>query len=243
MFDKHLKITSLAIVLLCSIQFSWAQSNYFKWSAGIGGGINHTKTDVYKGGWDYTVYGTIDYHFTPFVTGGIEAQYGELKGGSIVTDPHNRQFVNKYSSVAISGKAMLGEFVDYEQSKTLNALKGLYAGIGIGVVNNNMTYIVRYKPSWAAFDPGYGPFPGKDKSLNLWVPLNLGINFFINDGYGYVRYAINVNAQSSFTFGEGLDGYNDPVTQFKNFDPDTYTVYSVGVKYFFGNVKAYRKSL
>ena len=52
---------------------------------------------------------------------------------------------------------------------------------------------------------------------------------------------INFNAQSNFTFGEGLDGYNDPSTKFKNYDPDTFNVYSLGVKYFFGSIKAYRK--
>nr|WP_199157395.1 hypothetical protein [Pedobacter sp. ASV2] len=243
MIGKHLKITFLAITFLCSLQYSSAQSNYFKWSGGIGAGINHSSTDVYKGSWGHTFYGVIDHHFTPFLTGGIEAQYGLIQGGDIVNDPHNRQFVNEYSSVALSGKAMIGEFINYERNDFLNYIKGLYVGLGVGVINNNLTQVVRYKPSWAKIDPNYGPFPGKDKSVNLWVPLNLGINFFINDAYGYPRYIINVNAQSNYTFGEGLDGYDDPTTKFKNYDPDTYNVYSIGVKYFFGNIKVYRKTL
>ena len=35
----------------------------------------------------------------------------------------------------------------------------------------------------------------------------------------------------------------DPSTKFKNYDPDTYNVYSVGFKYYFGNIKVYRKTL
>ncbi|MFC3561111.1 hypothetical protein [Pedobacter jamesrossensis] len=224
-------------------KFSDGQSNYFKWSIGLNGGPNFSRTDVYKGDWGHTIAGSIDYNLTPFVTAGLEAQYGLVQGGDIVTDPHNRQFVNKYSGVNFNMKFMLGEFVDYNKTDFLHKIRGLYLGAGVGAIKNNITDIVRYKPLWAAYDRGYGPFPGEDKSTNFWVPLNLGINFYLNDGWGYMRYVINVNAQSNFTFGEGLDGYNDPETMFKNRDPDTYNVYSIGFKYYFGNVKIYKKTL
>ncbi|WP_421945487.1 hypothetical protein [Pedobacter sp.] len=243
MIFKSLRIIYFSIFLLAVANFSSAQSNYFKWSYGFGAGPNYSKTDVQEGNWGYTIYGTIDHHFTPFLTGGLEAQYGMVQGGDIETDLHNRQFVNKYNGINANVKLMLGELIDYNKTNFLYSIRGLYAGIGIGAVKNKITDIVRYKPSWAAYDPGYGPFPGKDKGVDLWVPINFGMNFYINDGYGYVRYVINVNAQGNFTFGEGLDGYNDPSTKFKNYDPDTYNVYSVGLKYYFGNIKVYRKTL
>lgn len=243
MIYKCSRIIYLSLFFIFLSQFSKAQSNYFKWSYGLGGGPNYSKTDVVDGNWGYTITGVIDHHFTPFITGGLEAQYGMVQGGDIVTDPHNRQFVNKYSGINANIKIMLGEFIRYDRSEFLYNIKGLYAGIGVGVINNNITDIVRYKPSWAAYDPGYGPFPGKDKGLNFWVPINLGFNYYINDGYGYVRYVININAQSNFTFGEGLDGYDDPSNKFKNYDPDTYNAYTIGLKYFFGNIKVYRKTL
>ncbi|WP_316850002.1 hypothetical protein [Pedobacter agri] len=236
-----LKTTSITVLFSFLVTFSFAQSNYFKWSWGLGGGANYSKTDVVEGNWGYTAAGEINYHFTPFVTAGLEGQYGMVQGGDIVTDPHNRQFVNKYTSVTANFKVQLGEFVNYDRRPFWEAIKGAYLGLGVGVINNNITDIVRYKPDWAAVDPGYGPFPGVDKGVNLIVPINLGLNYYINDGYGYVRYVINFNAQSNFTFGEGLDGYNDPPTKFRNYDPDTFNVYSLGVKYFFGNIKAYRK--
>ncbi|MGN7987587.1 hypothetical protein ACTJKC_09610 [Pedobacter sp. 22226] len=223
--------------------FSFAQSNYFKMSYGFGGGVNKSYTDVYKGGFGYTAYGVFDYHITPFVTFGLEGQYGMVQGGDIETDPHNRQFVNKYKTLSVNVKLMLGEVVDYDKSEFLYNIRGLYLGLGVGVVNNNITDIVRYKPSWAAYDPGYGPFPGQDKSNNLLVPINFGFNYFINDGYGYMRYIININAQSNFTFGEGLDGYNDSSTKFKNYSPDVYNTYTIGFKYMLGSIKSYRKTL
>jgi len=231
------KTSGLTVLFSLSFMLSFAQSNYFKWSWGLGCGANCSKTDVVEGNWGYTAKGETSYHFTPFVTGGLEAQYGMVQGGDIVTDPHNRQFINKYTSITANLKLHLGEFIPYERKPFLEAIKGIYAGIGIGAINNNITDIVRYKPSWAAFDPGYGPFPGEDKGVNLIVPINLGFNYDLNDGYGYVPYVINFNAQSNFTFGEGLDGYNDPSTKFKNYDPDTFNLYSVGGKYFFGNIK------
>lgn len=242
MIYNCLRTTILFVFFLMLAKPSDAQSNYFKWSYGFGAGVNYSKTDVVKGNWGHTFSGVIDYHFTPFITIGLEGQYGIVQGGDIVTDRNNRQFVNKYSAFDANIKFALGEFVDYNKTDFLYNIKGLYAGIGLGVINNNITDIVRYRPSWSN-DPGYGPFPGEDKGMNLLVPINLGINFYINDGYGYMRYVINVNAQSNFTFGEGLDGYNDPETKFKNYDPDTYNVYSIGLKYYFGNIKVYRKTL
>ncbi|WP_406824562.1 hypothetical protein [Pedobacter sp. KACC 23697] len=212
-------------------------------SYGFGGGVNKSYTDVYQGSFGYTAYGVFDFHITPFVTFGLEGQYGMVQGGNIETDPHNRQFVNQYTALSANAKLMLGEVVNYDKSEFLYNIRGLYAGLGIGVIKNNITDIVRYKPSWAANDPGYGPFPGEDKSLNLLVPLNFGFNYFINDGYGYMRYIININAQSNFTFGEGLDGYNDASNKFKNYSPDVYNTYTIGFKYMLGKIKSYRKTL
>ncbi|GAA4204778.1 hypothetical protein GCM10022289_23270 [Pedobacter jeongneungensis] len=243
MIFNLLRATYITLLLVFIGSFSFAQSNYFKMSYGFGGGVNKSYTDVYKGGFGYTAYGVFDYHITPFVTFGLEGQYGMVQGGDIETDPHNRQFVNKYKTLSVNVKLMLGEVVDYDKSEFLYNIRGLYLGLGVGVVNNNITDIVRYKPSWAAYDPGYGPFPGQDKSNNLLVPINFGFNYFINDGYGYMRYIININAQSNFTFGEGLDGYNDSSTKFKNYSPDVYNTYTIGFKYMLGSIKSYRKTL
>ncbi|RBQ05799.1 hypothetical protein [Pedobacter miscanthi] len=237
------RATYITILLVFIGSFSFAQSNYFKMSYGFGGGINKSYTDVYKGSYGYTAYGVFDYHITPFVTFGLEGQYGMVQGGDIATDPHNRQFVNQYMAISANAKLMLGELVNYDKSEFLYNMRGLYVGMGVGAIKNKITDIVRYKPSWAAYDPGYGPFPGEDKSINLLVPLNFGFNYFIYDGYGYMRYVININAQSNFTFGEGLDGYNDSSTKFKNYSPDVYNTYTIGFKYMFGTIKSYRKTL
>lgn len=239
-----LKITSLIVMFLLTVQLASAQSNYFKLSYGFGVGPNRSYTDVYNGSIGYTTYSVFDFHVSPFVTVGLEGQYGMIQGGDINTDPHNRQFINKYTSLTVNGKLMLGELINYDRSEFLYNIKGLYAGLGVGIINNKMSDVVRYKPNTEAAYPPLGyKFPGKDKSMNIVVPINLGFNYYLNDGYGYVRYVINFNAQANYTFGEGLDGYDDPENKFQNYQPDQYNVYSLGFKYFFGNIKSYRKTL
>jgi len=243
MIPNFLKTIFVSLFFVLITGSIFAQSNYFKLSYGFGIGANHSYTDVKKGGTGYTAYGVFDVHVTPYVTAGLEAQYGMVHGGDIVTDPHNREFINKYTSVTANLKFMLGEVIRYERSDFLYNIRGLYVGLGVGVINNKMDDIVRYKPSWAAYDPGYGPFPGKDKGLNLVTPVNLGFNYFINDGYGYLRYIVTINAQSNITYGEGLDGYDDPSRNFENNAPDIFNTYTIGFRYMFGNIKVYRKTL
>jgi len=237
---NHLKITALSLLFLSLVKFSSAQSNYFKLSGGFGLGANYSYTDVLKGTIGHTVYGTFDYHITPFVTVGVEGQYGLVQGGDIETDPNNRQFVNKYTAATANLKLMLGEIVDYKRNNFLYNIRGLYAGVGVGVINNNIVDIVRYRPN----DPNSAPFPGKNKSHNLLLPANLGFNYYIKDGYGYMRYVINFNAQTNFVVGDGLDGYTEPKNSTVNNNAsDVYTAYTIGFRYFFGNIKVYRKML
>lgn len=240
---KFLKVISLIIFLLFVTFFSNAQSNYFKWSYGLGVGVNYSITDAVDGNWGHTFAGNIDYHFTPFTTLGLEAQYGLIQGGDFVTDPYNRQFVNKYSGINLNMKIALGEFIDYQKNGFLYKIKGLYLGTGLGLINNKIADgdIVRIRPSFSQ-DAG-DTLPGKNKSVSAWVPVNLGINFYFKDRWNFIRYALNFNAQTNITFGEGLDGYDGPPSQFLNNAPDIYNVYSIGFKYHFGNIKIYRRTL
>jgi hypothetical protein len=66
------------------------------------------------------------------------------------------------------------------------------------------------------------------------IPVSTGINFNVLDRWGYTRYIFSLNYQMNVTFGEGLDGYNDPAAKFKNSYPDFYSFASVGVKVCFG---------
>ena len=228
----------MAVFFACTIECAFAQIKELKYTAGFSVGSNHSYTDVKKGGWGHTFALDVNYYPLPYLTVGLEGQTGLIQGGNINTDLYNRQFTNRYASLTINSKLMVGRFFDVEDSKFLYNIRGLYLGAGAGVIKNHITDIVRYRPSFSN-DPGYGPFPGKDNSINAVFPFNLGINFYITESGFISNFIINVNAQSNITIGEGLDGYNDPTVKFKNKSPDIYNLYSVGVKYIIGRYRYY----
>ncbi|MFF5381824.1 hypothetical protein [Pedobacter suwonensis] len=236
-----LRATYITFLFVLIGSFSFAQSNYFKMSYGFGGGMNKSYTDVYEGDYGKIVYGVFDYHITPFFTMGLEGQYGRIKGGIAVKDPSGRWFINKYTSITANLKLMLGELVNYRQQGFLYHIRGMYLGIGLGAINNNISNISRYPPQTSGSD--IQPYGGEDKSTNLLLPINLGFNYYIKDSYGYMRYVININAQSNLTFGEGLDGYNESRLKLNNSYPDMYNSITVGFRYMFGSVRSYHKTL
>ncbi|MGY3052662.1 hypothetical protein ACVWYG_000858 [Pedobacter sp. UYEF25] len=229
---------ALVVILLCVIEGAFAQIKELKYTAGVNIGPNYAYTDVKKGEWGHTFAFNADYYPFSYFTVGLEAQTGIIQGGNIRTDLYNRQFANRYASLTVDSKVMVGRLFNVERSEFLYAIRSLYVGIGAGVIKNHMIDVVRYRPSFSD-DPGYGPFPGKDNSYNAVFPFNLGINFYIAESGFVSNFVINVNAQSNLTIGEGLDGYNDPATKFLNKSPDIYNVYSVGVKYVIGKFRYY----
>lgn len=226
----------LALLLTLFTVTAFGQSNFYRYSAGGGGGGTYTFTDVKKGKFGFGGYGNIDYHFTPFITAGLELQAGILKGGDILEDPHNREFTNVYKALTLNAKFRAGELTDFYYNDFLDYTKGFYLGTGVGVINNQMKKVVRYKGTYT--------FPGDDKGINMVIPLNVGIDFYFPDGWGEMRYTLNINYQANVTIGEGLDGYNDPRTLgFENFNPDIYNFLSIGFKYSFGPKAITRKTI
>ncbi len=224
----------LLIIIGCFFAInSFAQYNYYRFSGGVGLGINTAFTDLAKIRVNQTIIGAIDYNLTPFASLGLEVQKGTLSAGDSIKDPHFRYFKNGYTSFVVHGKAQLGQFVDFESSNFLYAIRGVYIGTGVGVIMNKMIDIVRVKTRDVS-NPNY-VFPGEDKSTNLVIPLNTGVNINILDRWGYTRFIFNVNYQMNVTLGEGLDGYKDPKSKgFENKSPDMFGVASVGIKMCFG---------
>lgn len=236
--DNNLKRYHLVLILLVLAFSANGQSNFYRISLGASAGSIYSFTDVKKGAFTYAFAGNLDYHITPFITGGVEVQAGTIKGGGEggAPDIHGRQFTNTFKAFTVNGKFRAGEFTDFYYSDFLNYTKGFYLGVGIGAIQNDLTApggVVRDKPQIGAPNDIY-TFPGVSKSTNMLLPINLGIDFYFPDGWGDIRYIFNVNYQTNFTFGEGLDGYNDPKSKFRNLAPDMYNFLSIGAKYTFG---------
>ncbi|MEO8795458.1 MAG: hypothetical protein ABI390_08310 [Daejeonella sp.] len=208
---------------------AFSQYNFRRYSIGIGGGMNEPYSDVKVNHRSpaFTLNG--DFYLTPFIIGGLESQFGTLRGGSQFDDKHLRQFENSYVTTTVNTKFALGELLNYHRRSFLNSIKGLYIGSGVGFIKNKMTFVTRIKPDGSNYE-----FPGKDASINLVVPLHAGINFNFLDAWDETRYIMTLGYQMNVTFGEGMDGFNDPPKKFENDNNDMFAFATIGVKYCFG---------
>ena len=127
----------LLIIIGCFFAInSFAQYNYYRFSGGIGLGMNTAFTDVPKSKIGSTIIANIDYNLTPFASLGLEVQSGTLSAGdSTIYENHiwNRYFKNGYTSFVAHGKVQLGQFIDFESSNFLYAIRGIYIGTGLGI--------------------------------------------------------------------------------------------------------------
>ncbi|MEB0248725.1 hypothetical protein QN344_01200, partial [Mucilaginibacter sp. 5B2] len=130
-----------------------------------------------------------------------------------------------------------GEVINYQGSTVLNVLKNFYLGAGIGGIANS---VVTQRTS--VIDPTY-TFPGKDNGINLIVPLRFGYEFKFYNEYDQPNVRLDIGYQHNLTFGEGLDGYADPSTKFKNNALDQYRQITVGIKVNFGGQNSYDKEI
>lgn len=228
-------VISFLALFLCFNTF--AQTNFYKLSAGAGYGLTQSFTDVARNDFAPSGYGTLDYFFTPFLSLGGELQYGKIKARAAADDPLERAFVNAYKAATINGKLYLGALADYEHSDFLNAVKWFYVGGGAGIIRNHITKVTRVNKFTG------NEFPGREASFEMMVPINMGISFYFPSESGNRKLAINLNVQSNLTMGEGLDGYDDSSETFKEGFPDIYNFYSIGIRYHFGVLGLSKKSL
>ena len=240
----------LFFVLALAAIAAKAQGGYNYYEFGIGGGIGYGKgfTDLKRQDYHPAFNINIVYNYNPYLPIALEFQVGTLSGGGRTPDKDGfgRQYKNNYKALILHADILAGDVIDYSDSKFLNAVKNFYAGTGIGAINNKMTDIQRTNlPLYIQNGPVGSTigFEGKDKSVELLIPLRFGYEFKIYDSYEEPTYAIIIGYQHNITFGEGLDGYNDRPDKFKNNAIDHYTQLSIGFKYNFGNTVSYNKPI
>ncbi len=221
-------LTLLFVLFCCKTCFSQVYYNKFAAEFLVGANVVYADLDTKRS--KATVSANLDYYFTPYANLGFNLQTGNLTGGSSSSDPHQRYFVNNYKAISLNTKLFLGNFFPLTENETLAALKNFYVGPGFGIIKNKMTNIIRQKPGSSYI------FPGKDESLNTLLSFNTGLYIPLKDYAGDSIFAVHFNFQSNFTFGEGLDGYDDPKTKFKNTGIDVYNVISFGLRYSFGPI-------
>ncbi|MBL4678364.1 MAG: outer membrane beta-barrel protein [Mucilaginibacter sp.] len=214
--------------------------NYAAFGIGISASVNQAYADLKKENSNMSFAITGNYFFTPYVPIGLELQLGTLSGGSSTNrsiDVDGRQYENKYKALLLHMDVQAGELINYQGSDILNILKNFYAGGGVGAIFNSVT-AQRTSP----YDPSYA-FPGKDSGVNFMVPLRFGYEFKIYNGYDQPNIRIDIGYQHNLTFGEGIDGYDDPPTRFKNNSLDQFRQITIGLKLNLGGERSYDKEI
>jgi hypothetical protein len=227
---KKIYISILCIALSLP---AFSQANFYKLSVGAGAGITRVFGDLNKSRNSLAIYGTADYYLIPFVSLGLEAQVGHLVGGD-KDDQYHRYFNNHYATGSVNAKAHLGAFLDkgFRSTPFRDVINGIYFGSGIGIIRNRLSET--YHPVLNGARPRYDQ--GRDQSMDAFVPVNVGIDYSLKDFRGYDRFLINLNFQANFSFGEGMDGYDDAPVYTHNQYADIYIFPSIGIKYNFGLV-------
>jgi len=226
-----------------------AQSGYNYYEFGIGADASYERgyTNITKQYNHIGFNGNLIYNYNPYLPIEAEVQVGQLSGGGLgpngavvpSLDPFGREYVNNYKAVLVHADLQLGATIDYTGSWILNIVKNFYAGTGFGLVfnNNKVQRIPTYDPT---YNNGKG-FPGQDVSTDFSIPLRFGYEFKIWDSYDQPSMAIDLGYVHNLVLGEGLDGYDDPESKFKNNATNQYRQITIGFKYFFGTTVAYNK--
>jgi hypothetical protein len=239
--DQHLALKRYILfffTVLASISVK-AQSgfNYQEWGVGLGASYERGYTNITTQYSHPGVNFNFIYNYNPYLPVEAEFQAGTLSGGGPLPsqDPYGRQYVNNYKAFVLHADYQLGGGIDYTTSWIARVAKDLYIGTGIGFLDNDNTV-----QRTSIYEPSY-VFPGKDKSINIMFPLRFGYEFKFYDAYDEPSIAIDIGYVHTIAFGEGMDGYNDPPSRFKNDALDQYRQITINFKYFFGNVTSYNK--
>jgi hypothetical protein len=238
------------VIILAAITVR-AQSGYNYYEFGIGGGASYERgyTNITRQYNHPSFNFNFIYNYNPYVPIEAEIQIGTLSGGGLSPsgglapklDPYGRVYINNYKAIIFHGDFQLGAGIDYEDNWFLQIVKDFYIGTGFGFVSNT-NKVNRYSPNAPPYpQPGYYKFPGVDSSIDLMVPFRFGYEFRFFDSYNEPSISIDLGYVHTIAFGEGLDGYNDPSSKFKNNVLDQYRQITIEFKYFFGTVVSYNK--
>lgn len=220
-----------------------AQSGYNYKEFGVGADISYIRgyTNVQHQNYNPAISINAIYNYNPYLPIALEFQTGTLSGGglTVAIDKFGRKYINNYLALILHADVQLGAGIDYEGNNFLKVIKNFYAGTGVGLISNSNKV---QRTNIIAANGGFDyVFPGKDNSINLMIPLRFGYEFKIFDSYNEPKMAIDIGYIHNLAFGEGLDGYNDPSSKFKNNATDQYSQIVLGFKYYFGTVVAYNK--
>ena len=203
-------------------------------SAGFGIGSTKMFGDLPLSNPQPAYIGYLEKNITQSISWGEVIMIGDLSS----RDPHThwRSF-NHYTSIDQHITVELGTLFtlfnkNYNDNVLLHIVGGIYAGVGIGLINNDVKKIVNV--------PTADELPGNTgltnpvllkNSTGFFIPISVGYNlhirrfWFLHNGF-----VLNANFQYEDCQTDYVDGYSPPfATNKKN---DVFTVMSLGLRFY-----------
>lgn len=222
------KVFTLSILFVAAAYIGRAQIQYIpasihRLSLTVGGGVTNLYGDLKTKVFKPAARGNFDYNFTPFISAGVEGQYGMLAGGDLNVSGKDGGLYSEsnFWAVMANVRAGLGQILPVPQNKFSELVGGIYIGTGIGYVKSDVRSI---KNNSFVMNNGSIRYDAGD----VIIPINLGINADLP----VYRLGINLNFQYNIGTSDALDGYDFHVRT--NTDNDAYSFVSLAVRYYFG---------
>ncbi len=225
--------TEISLRDLNNSAYGVGEQGYNSHNYSVGFGIGSSKL---YGDWAYSnpqpVYiGYFEKNISHAVSIGWTVSVGDLS----TRDPYTfyRAF-NHFTSVDQHITIQLGSIFnlvtqDYYDNLLFRYIGGVYGGIGLGIINNDVKRIANFNED----------IPGKiitgnptmlTNTTSLYVPVNVGYNLYIPKLLFFKGCVFNANFQYATAMSDYLDGYKPPLNANKK--NDVFTVMSVGFRFY-----------
>lgn len=200
-------------------------------SFSIGAGLGFTKMygDLPYSNPQPAYLGYLEKNLSPYISYGWTITVGDLS----TRDPHThmRSF-NHFTSVDQHVQFELGTLFfkvnrEFDDNFILKLLGGLYAGVGVGIINNDIKRIA-YE-TYPGNTPQTSP-PMLTNSTALYIPMNVGLNLHVPQMWKFKGCVFNANFQYTSTMSDYIDGYK--LNYLANKKNDVYIIGSVGLRFF-----------
>ncbi len=177
--------------------------------------------------------GYFEKNITQSISMGEEIMIGDLSSRDIGTAGHWRS-LNHYTSIDQHLSVELGTLFtifnkNYNDNVLLRIAGGIYAGVGIGIINNDVKKIVSTGDVVGSDDTSP---PILKNSTAIFFPLNAGYNLHVPSFLFFKSgFLLNANFQYEDCQSDYIDGYSPPLTKV-NKKNDVFTVMSLGFRFY-----------
>ena len=229
------KTTLLTLLICCTAFIAKAQLgyNYSQFDVGTSVGFNQVYGDAAPQKTTASINFNFTFNATPYTNFVFEAQLGQFAAGDSTKSP-GLQFTSSFYAFIFRGQLQFGEFLDYQRSPFLNAVKNLYVSAGVGYLYNHVTEISRAPASEIA---GL-TINSTLRTQEPFIPLRLGYEFKVFNQYQQPSLKVDVGYEYNYILSDNADGY------LYSGRKDAFTQIFIGVKFAIGGgVVSYRKQI